>query len=583
MTARDIKGKVSRNKLRVPIGKAVFSSLRSGPYVYVDKTRFIPVLESLDSTYPVVLRPRRFGKSLFMSMLESYYDRSQAADFERNFKGTYIYDHCTDGQGQYYILHFDFSGIDMTDLIDHVTVEVKSTFENFLIRYGIDGREEFLQRSYTTPADWMTGFCQRFEPVLGNRVLLLVDECDQLASELLFSDPEKFREITSVHEFLKNFYAVIKKYADKVFPRLYLTGVTSISLDSMTSGFSIATNYSTHPLLAEAFGLTDEELRQVIHEAIDCEALGRSEDALFGRMKELYNGYRFDPKAKQSVCHTSLCMAYLRHVRDHGEEPEGSDLLDSSVAVDLSKIHGILSLGNPAFVRSVVERCLRGQTVPYASLSKVINLNQQGGLDNPGVLTTLLFFGYLTFAPGPDKALACPNKTMLEQFFGYYFKYLSGLGEKVEFEADSLNEAGRALSTGDLTPFLRQVEKTLQLDAGLHSRLQLSEAPIQFYLLGAARTLHGFRATAEEEALGVGFSDVLIRPTSDSGHQHSYLVEIKYLTQANGTEAAVQKKLDEACVQLAAYAAADNVKRLPGLKKAAVVFVGPVIKGLRFC
>ena len=564
--------------LRIPVGKAVYSSLRSGNYVYVDKTAFIPVLEALDSTYPVVLRPRRFGKSLFMSMLESYYDRAQTSDFEKNFRGTYIYEHRTERQGQYYILHFDFSGIDQTDLVSHFANEVKSAFENFLNHYEIEGREAFLERSYTTPADWMTGFCQRFQYVLGNKVLLLIDEYDQFANEVLSADPEKFREITSAQGFLKNFFTVIKKYADKVFPRIYITGVTSISLDSMTSGFSIATNYSTLPVLSDAFGLTDEELRQVIRETIDCEVLGRTEEELFRRMKELYNGYRFYPKAEQSVCHTSMCMEFLRFIRDHGEEPVGADLFDSSVAVDLSKIHGILSLGNPAFVRSVVERCLKGQAVPYASLSKTINLNQQGGLDDKDVLTTLLFMGYLTFAPGSEKALTCPNKTILEQFFGYYFKYLSGLGQAVAFEADAMETVSRAAGAGDISPFLAYVEKSLRTEAGLHSRLQLSEASIQFFMLGAARLLKGFRATAEEEALGAGFTDVLIRPTAESGLKHSYLLELKYLPQAAAAEAAVEKKLEEACGQLAAYAGAQNVGTLPNLKKVAVVFVGPTLK-----
>lgn len=571
-----------RKKRRIPIGKAVYSVLRDGDYVYVDKTGIIPLLETLDSTCFVLQRPRRFGKSLFLSMLESYYDRAQAGDFEKNFRGTYIGGHRTALQGQYYILHFDFSGIDQTDWVSHFANEVKSSFENFLNHYEIEGREEFLARSYTTPADWMTGFCQRFQYVLGNNVLLLIDEYDQFANEVLSADPEQFRDITSAQGFLKNFFTVIKKFADKVFPRIYMIGVTSISLDSMTSGFSIATNYSTLPALSEAFGLTDEELRQVIRETIDCEALGRTEDELFRRMKELYNGYRFHPKAVKSVCHTSMCMEFLRFIRDHGEEPVGADILDSSVAVDLSKIHGILSLGNTAFVRSVVERCLKGLPVPYTSLSKTINLNQQGGLDDKDVLTTLLFMGYLTFAPGAEKALICQNKTILEQFFGYYFKYLSGLGQAVSFEADAMEAVSQAAGAGDISPFLTYVENALQTEVGLHSRLQLSEAPIQFFMLGAARLLKGFKATAEEEALGIGFTDVVIRPTAESDFRQSYLVELKYLTQETGTEAAVEKKLDEACRQLTAYAPAENVRTLSNLKKVAVVFVGPTVKGVRY-
>ena len=125
----------------------------------------------------------------------------------------------------------------------------------------------------------------------------------------------------------------------------------------------------------------------------------------FRRMKELYNGYRFHPKAVKSVCHTSMCMEFLRFIRDHGEEPGGADILDSSVAVDLSKIHGILSLGNTVFVRSVVERCLKGLPVPYVSLSKTINLNPAGRVGRQGRVDDTRFHGVPHVCAGPGKSV----------------------------------------------------------------------------------------------------------------------------------------------------------------------------------
>ena len=145
-----------------------------------------------------------------------------------------------------------------------------------------------------------------------------------------------------------------------------------------------------------------------------------------------------------------------------------------------------------------------------------------------------------------------------------------------------MEAVSQAAGAGDIAPFLAYVEKALQTEVGLHSRLQLSEASIQFFMLGAARLLKGFKATAEEEALGIGFLDVVIRPTTESDSRQSYLVELQYLTQAAGTPAAVEAKLDDACRQSAAYASAGNVRTLPNLKKLAVVFIGSTVKGVRY-
>lgn len=570
-----------RAKRIVPIGRSVYTELRKDNCAYADKTVLIPVLEGLYSRYPFIIRPRRFGKSLFISMLETYYDCAQQGDFEKNFSGTYIYDHKTALQGKYFILHLDCSGIDADQANRQFQNNVKRALDEFLDFYQIEGREKFSDQDYVSSSDLLEAFCQRFRRVLDGKVFLLIDEYDQFANEVLSTDPQKFKAITSANGFLKNFYTVIKKYAGKVFDRIYITGVTPISLDSMTSGFSIATNYSADPVFAETFGFTELELRKVIRETVDLAAFGKTEDEIFFRMKELYNGYRFSLDSDRSVFHASMCMEYLRFLCERKREPRGTEIFDDSVAMDLTKIHGILSLGDHAFVRWVVDRCIKGLPVPFSSLSKTINLNQKDKLDASDVLTTLFSMGYLTFAPGKEKALVCPNKTIQEQFFGFYFSYLSGFGA-VSFDDDAIEAAGQALRKGDVEPFLRYAEAILKSNVGLHGRLQLAEAPIQYLMLGAARSLRGFRATAEDEALGVGFTDILIKPTSDADVQQAYLLELKHLTKEAATPAAVVQKSLEARQQLEAYARTAHLRDLPGLKKVAVVFVGTEIKSFEY-
>ena len=423
----------------------------------------------------------------------------------------------------------------------------------------------------------MNAFCQRFSTVLSKRVFLLIDEYDQFANEILSTDFQASPRNTSDLTFLKHFYAVIQANASRIFRRIYITGVTPMSLGLMTSGFSIATNYSTNPDFAEAFGFTEDELRLLIRDTIDCAAFGETDESIFLRMKELYNGYRFTPAARRSVSHASMCLEYLRFLREEKREPQGSELFDSSVAVDLSKIHDILSPGDTEFVRTVVSRALKGQVIPCQGLSKTLNLNQNEQFSNTDVLTALFSMGYLTFAPDGSRNLVCPNKTILEQFFGFYFKYLSDFGT-VTFDPEALNAASVAMKDGDICPFLNYVSAALRSEVGLHGRLQLAEAPIQFFILGAARLLRGFRVTAENEAFGIGYTDLLFEPMAESGIQHSFLIELKYLSQGDASDAALARKAEEARRQLTSYDNAPNLRRLPQLQKILVIFAGPEIR-----
>lgn len=421
-----------KKKLIVPVGRSVYTELRRDHCAYADKTALIPVLEGLSTNNVFILRPRRFGKSLFVSMLETYYDCAQKEDFEKNFSGTYIGEHKTAQQGRYFILHLDFSGIEINQAVPLFYNCLKGALGYFLDYYRIEGRDDFLERSYTTPAELMSGFCEEFQEVLGhNHVFLFIDGYDPFADDTVAFDPDLFGQITSAEGFLKNFFSVIKRYVGTVFGRICMTGCLPTAPDTLHAVLGVATNYSQHPAFAAAFGFTEAEMRKMIRETVDFKKQTCTEDEVFFRMKELYGGYRFSRDSEETVFHASMCTEYLRFLCERLREPEGSERFDASVAVDGSEIHRVLSMGDARFVRDVVARCLKGQTIPFVGLRRTISLNNEDKLDDQDVLTALFFMGYLTFAPGQAKALVCPNKIIQEQFSGYCVKYLSGLGSDV--------------------------------------------------------------------------------------------------------------------------------------------------------
>lgn len=416
-----------KKALIVPVGRSVYTELRKDHCAYADRTALIPVLEGLATNNVFILRPRRFGKSLFVSMLETYYDCAQKEDFEENFSGTYIGEHKTPQQGRYFILHLDFSGIEVNQAVPLFYNYLKGALVYFLDYYRIEGRDDFLERSYTTPAELMAGFCKEFQEVLGhNHVFLFIDGYDPFADDTAAFDPDLCGQITSAEGFLKNFYSVIKSYAGTVFGRICMTGCLPTAPDTLGAVFGVATNYSQHPAFAAAFGFTESEMRQMIRETVDLKKQTLKEDEIFFRMKELYGGYRFSRDSEETVFHASMCTEYLRFLCERLREPEGSERFDASVAVDSSEIRRVVPMGDARFVRDVVARCLKGQTIPFVELSRTIRLNDKDKLDDQDVLTALFCMGYLTFASGKAKALVCPNKIIQELFSGYYVKYLSG-------------------------------------------------------------------------------------------------------------------------------------------------------------
>ena len=563
----------------VPYGVGDFSSIREDDFAYVDKTRFIEFLELEKIKYPFIVRPRRFGKTLFTNTLMSYYDSASAEQFEQNFKGTYIYEHKTKQASSFCVLYLSFVAISVEDVRGNFINVVRNSIARFLKNYPITNADVLLSKQYTNPSSLFDDFITAIINVVPHSLYVVIDEYDQFANEILSQDKESFKSITKSEGFLKDFYAALKRACDAgVVKRVFITGVTSISLDSMTSGFNIADKINTDPAFATLFGFTYSELKALIPQVLDLEKYGHSADEIFERMRELYDGYRFSTDSDELVFNSSMCLYYLRQLRRLNHEP--SNLLDPAFSQDLSKIHGILKLGNLDFVKEVVTKALQHKVIRIEGLPATINLNSQDKLNNGDLIAALMYFGYLTYADD-DCSFRVPNRTVCTQFFDYYLSYLAGI-DTINLTTSAFTEAFKALRQGNAECLLRTAVEKLKKNSGLHTAAHFDESNLQTALLAIMFFCDGYEVHAEEEAFGngEGYADLVMRAKNEKWT--SYLMELKYLKKSQDSEDAVAKSLAAAKSQLARYSGASNIAGIPNLKKLVAIYVGLKLKRVEF-
>lgn len=555
---------------KVPYGYAFFPGMVADNYVYIDKTRYIKELELCDSKYPIILRPRRFGKTMFLNTLKAYYDLAARHNFDRNFKGTWIFEHQTLLAGSYYVLNFDFSGNASGDVIENFILAVKNGIADFLIRYPIKNAEAVLNRTYKSPGALINDFFTAVTATTGKKIYVMIDEYDQSMNDLLANDKQKFQKYTSNEGFIKDFYSKLKTATNSCVDRVFITGVTSISLDSMTSGFNIALNISSNKKFAAMFGFTEDEVLSLISELIDLKKLGRSSSELIERMRSFYNGYKFNRRVQISVFNSSMALFYLLHLRDEGEEPD--DLLDPAVSSDLSKIDGILKFANADDLEDVVRSSLLKEPVCFESLSAAINLNAKDKLSRKDLLSALIYLGYLTYS-SDGNYLVIPNRVIGQQFYDYYCQRILNLSSAV-FYKNEFEASYRDLLTGKPQKFISVVSDKFNSTNGIHRGAHLSESDFVTLFQCSLFFSNDYEVRAEAEAFGraKGYTD-LVFLARDMKHC-SYVFEFKYLPKTNASAELISKAVSDAKEQLERYCSQSSLKEIPNLKKVILVFRG---------
>lgn len=323
----------------IPYGLVNFKKVRDYNYVYVDKTMYLEKIESpMQNSSLIYLRPRRFGKSLFTSMMNYYYSIDTANDFENLFKGLYIYEHPTQNKNNYYVLKFDFSGMDITG--DNIVEVGKKAFFNnvltnidsFIARYKLN-----IEIKGDTAADIMRNLLSDFQKLdLEHKIYVIVDEYDNFTNNILHDDGQDFLDLVNRNGYVRAFYEVIKEYSGiGVIDRFFATGVLPLTLDNLTSGFNIASNISTNPIFNSMIGFTHKEVKSVIDEVIQKE----KRNEVYNELEKNYDGYRFSEDNEEKVFNSTLVMYYLAQYCSFGKAP--NNIIDPNMNVSRRKIKKI--------------------------------------------------------------------------------------------------------------------------------------------------------------------------------------------------------------------------------------------------
>ena len=303
-------------KYVIPYGDASFETFNKENVAFVDKTEYINILDKLNTKYPILLRPRRFGKTTFVKMLLCFYDISYKDKYDEIFKGTKILEMNLPSHNTYHVIKFDFSGISGTDTVSLITNfnhKLAEAFTNFNRRYpDFNFNCEQVELS---PSAFIGKFFSHYEMYAkAKNLYILIDEYDNFANDVLSNDRDLFKTITQSDGFLKDFYKCIKTFTDNVVAKTFITGVSSVSLDSLTSGFNIAKNVTCDPRLNEFAGFTKDELIGLIEKLVDTKALNTTAENIAEIMRQAYNGYAFCPEATHTLFNSSMCLNYIDYI-----------------------------------------------------------------------------------------------------------------------------------------------------------------------------------------------------------------------------------------------------------------------------
>ena len=548
----------------IPYGWANFEAIRREGCLYVDKTRFLHALEQ--ERYAFLIRPRRFGKSLWAAVLTSYYDRNRADRFDALFADTDAGRRPTPNRGRYVILHFDFSAFDNT------LETLRERFETYCfieLRHALERNadvfpEPVRERILAHPSvDAKLRELFLYAGGRGIPIYAVIDEYDNFANTVLaHHGTEAYQAFTHGGGFYRNFFAALKAGAGHAggLERLFVTGVSPITMDDVTSGFNIGANVSLDPRFNELLGFTEAEVRGLLESYRDLGAFGQDVDEALDVMREWYGGYRFAEEAETVLYNTDMVLYYLKHLVANRRGPD--DLIDVNVRIDYGKLRHLLVTGrrlngNFDLLREVIGE-ERVESEPRGSFP----LERLAQREN--FLSLLHYFGLLSIrgVTAGVPTLGVPNQTVRQLTYGFL---RDGWDDVGVFAVDlyQLERLTRRMAyDGAWRPVLEFLRDAVARQTGIRDYLS-GEKVVQGFLAAWLNVTSCFVFHTERE-LGGGYADICLEPllARHPGVRHGYVIELKYLKRGEGDAGErVEAAVREAAAQLRRYLADERLAR----------------------
>jgi hypothetical protein len=578
--------------MKVPYGISDFGTIRGEGFFYADKTPFLPVLEA-GYRHLVFLRPRRFGKSTLVSMLEHYYDVGKRDRFDALFGGLWVHEHPTAEQGAYLVLALDFSSV-ATDRGEHAlrgtfNDAVRSRIAMFLLRYR--ERVPALGDLYARlgdhqDAEGLIVWVLNLVAATPYKIYLIIDEYDHFANRLLSSgEGTLYDVVVKKTGFVRTFYAALKSGTTTgAVGRMFVTGVSPLMLDDLSSGFNIATHASMDVGLSALAGFTRADTERAVDELLAARpelaaipGLGDTE-ALIRVLEEHYNGYRFSPRATARVFNADMVLYFLSALDRSSAYPD--NMLDRNVRTEYGHLQRIGTVGGADLRerRALLETIL-GEGHIRSELIEQFGVARLAG--RAGFLSLLYYLGMLTLGTSPRGVagydLEIPNRVIRELQWEHLALMLRDEAQ-VDINVDDLRLALGAMAVeGEIAPFLKLFhEQVLQAFSNRDLR-GLDEKTIKLLLMTYASLGRAFYPLSEKE-LAQGYGDLFLGASRDvAGARFSWLLELKYL-KTPAKPAQIEAAFAEAEAQVVRYASDRAlVPILLGdreLKAGMLVFVG---------
>ena len=578
MAIRERRKRIYRK--RIPYGMQNFEAIREEDCYYVDKTPFIEDIED-SNKYFFYIRPRRFGKTLTLSMLENYYDINKKDKFESLFGGLYIGENPTPERNSYLIIHLNFAevgaGLDnyQRSMDGHCNI-MFNFFCNVYSRFLQEGTKEEMNKREGA-VEQLRYLCQICTEV-GQRIYLFIDEYDNFTNNILANEEhlQRYRKQTHGEGYLRQFFNTIKGAAGAALGRVFVTGVSPVTMDDLTSGFNIGTNYSLTPEFNEMTGFTEEEVREMLGYYSSVLPFNHSVDELIQVMKPWYDNYCFAIKSygRTTMYNSVMVLNFIdNYIRNEYDIPDS--MVESNVRTDYNKLRMLIRHDKEfAHDASVIQQLV---TKGYVTGNLVENFPAERINDPDNFVSLLFYFGMVTIDgtyKGATK-FVIPNEVVRDQLF----TYLLSTYEENALSYDTYGKGqleSKLAYDGNYKAYFSFIADCLKRYSSQRDK-QKGEAYVHGFTLAMTSQCKFYRPISELDNEG-GYADIFLCPLCDiyKDMVDSYIIELKYCKTGTSDEQ-VSQLFKDASAQISRYADSDIVResvKTTKLHKLVVIYRG---------
>lgn len=522
---------------KLPYGLSDFKRVKIENWYYIDKTRFIEEIEN-EQSFLFFLRPRRFGKSLTISMLEYYFDIYYKEQFEAIFHDTYILKNPTPLKNSFYLLRFDFSAVDITDYERTFRTHLNLRIDSFCDKYDIPLIDV---ENPISKLEALFIYCTKHNLP----IYILIDEYDNFVTKLLISDMDAYKNlVTSKNAIYKEFFTMLKVGTTGAIKKMFFTGVSPLALYDVTSGSNIGKNISLDENFNDMVGVTKNELIEMI----DFYGLGEQKEHIVSRCDEWYDSYRFHKDIEHTIYNSDMILYYFDSMIRKNREPD--DLIDVNVRTDYSKLKFLVYTNqklNGNF--ELLNNLILGNNVTTTKIKDNFSAFELANEDN--FKSFIYSLGFVTIEKYRIALnLKIPNQTLkklLAEFIHYAYKDFEDYSMKTEVLNNTLLDLAY---DKDLKVF-HYIGEVIKNSTSIRDYID-GENFVKAYLL-AYLNLNTFYELKSEVESNKGYIDILLDPIKEEV-PFGVIIELKYIKRSEPNyEATLKSRVAEAKKQLNQY------------------------------